>query len=341
MQQRQRFYRDLAALMKAGLSMGEAIDAIRAVSAASRRSTARRLAAILDGVRSRMRNGLSLSAALDGWVPDEERMAIAAMEAGDGLSAKLDAYSRSLKHRAEDRTKIAGELAYPGFLLLMVYGLLVHFHVRIAPVLGDLLPRPEWSGIARRLDSASGLATSNMLVVAFIVIAAGPAFAFTLRRWAGAGRAAADGLPVFSGYRARTGILFLKSAGSLMASGMTCVETIERIRPGSSPYMQHRLDLIRLNLLNGCSLGSAIELSGAGWPDRDMAISLKIMAGVPDFPSRLTELAEDWEREKREELGRDLALLRSLAFLVVFLVVSAMVLSIHSIQGQITSTLGW
>ena len=165
--------------------MGEAIDAIRAVSAASRRSTARRLAAILDGVASRMRNGLSLSAALDGWVPDEERMAIAAMEAGDGLSAKLDAYSRSLKHRAEDRTKIAGELAYPGFLLLMVYGLLVHFHVRIAPVLGDLLPRPEWSGIARRLDSASGLATSNHAGGCLYCDCGRPGICFTLRRWAG------------------------------------------------------------------------------------------------------------------------------------------------------------
>ena len=60
---------------------------------------------------------------------------------------------------------------------------------------------------------------------------------------------------------------------------------------------------------------------------------------MPDFPLRLTELAEDWEEEKREEFARDLAALRAAAFLFVFTVISVMILSMYSIQSQIASGL--
>ncbi len=326
--------------MKAGLSKGEALDAVRSIAAASRRNDSRFLVRILVDIQSGMRNGLSLASALEGWVPGGERMVIEAIEGGDRFPQRLEEFSRSLKRQAGDRGKVAGELAYPLFLLCMVYGLLVHFHLRIAPVLGGLLPRSKWTGVAHYLDIASGLAASNAIAATVIVVAAGPAAALVLRRWAGKGRTIADRLPVFASYRANTGMMFLKSMGSLLANGMTSVEAIERVRPGASPYVGRRLDLIRFYLLNGNDLGSSVELSGTGWPDRDLAFSLRVLSGVPDFPVRLTELAEDWEQEKREELVRDLAALRAAAFLVVFGVISAMILSMYSIQSQITAGFG-
>lgn len=336
---RRRLYRDLAGLMKAGLSKGEALDAVRSIAAEGGRANSRILSRILAEVQSRMQNGMSLGESFEGWIPGEERMLIESMEIGDRFPRQLDAFSRSLKRQAGDRGRIAGELAYPGLLICMVYGLLVHFHLRIAPVLGDLLPRAEWTGVARHLDAASGFAASNLPVACGLALAAVPATVVLLRNWAGRGRALADRLPVFSAHRARTGVMFLKSVGSLTAGGMTGVEAIGRIRPGCSPYVRHRLDLIRFQLLNGNDLGAAAEQSGTGWPDRDLVHSLKALAGVPDFPLRLTELAEDWEEEKREELSRDLAALRAVAFLLVFSVISVMILSMYSIQSQIASGL--
>lgn len=336
---RRRLYRDLAGLMSAGFSKGEALDAVRSIAADGGRANSRTLARILADVQSRMHNGMSLGESLEGWIPGEERMLIESMEVGDRFPRQLEAFSRSLKRQAGDRGRIAGELAYPGLLICMVYGLLVHFHLRIAPVLGDLLPRAEWTGVARHLDAASGFAASNLPAACVLALAAVPATVLLLRRWAGRGRNLADRLPVFSAHRARTGVMFLKSMGSLTAGGMTGVEAIERIRPGCSPYVRHRLDLIRFQLLNGNDLGAAAEQAGTGWPDRDLVHSLKALAGVPDFPLRLTELAEDWEEEKHEELARDLAALRAVAFLFVFSVISVMILSMYSIQGQIASGL--
>ena len=337
LQRRRRFYRDLAGLMKAGLSKVEALDTVRSIASASGRSNAQLLARVLEDVQSGMRNGLSFAGSLEGWIPGEERMLIESMEAGDRFPQRLEAFSQSLKRQAVDRGKVTSELAYPVLLMCMIYGLLVHFHMRIAPILGDLLPRSEWMGVARQLDAASGFAAGNLIAACALTLSVGPATILLLRRWGGRGRIFADRLPIFAGHRARTGVMFLKSMGSLTAGGMTGVEAIERIRPGCCPYVRRRLDLIRFNLLNGSDLGSAIELSGTGWPDRDLALSLQALVGVPDFPLRLTELAEDWEQEKREELARDLASLRAMAFLIVFAVISMMILSMYSIQSQITS----
>ena len=325
--------------MKAGLSKGEAFDAVRQIAAEGSRGNSQILARVLTSVQIGMRNGLGFAGALEGWIPNEERMVIEAMEAGDRFPEQLEEFSRSLKRRAGERGRIVGELAYPALLICMVYGLLVHFQLKIVPILGSLLDRSEWQGIARQFDQASGVAASNIVAVGVAAALVGPATALLLRGWAGRGRNYADRLPVFSNYRARTGALFLKSMGSLMAGGMTSIEAIDRIRSGCSPYVRHRLDLIRANLLNGCNLGMAVELSDTGWPDRDLALSLKVLSGVPDFPLRLSELAADWEKEKSEELTRSLATLRAMAFLLVFVTVSAMILSMYSIQSQITSSL--
>ncbi len=336
---RQRFYRDLSALMKAGLSKGEALEAIEAIAAAGGRQNARLLARILADARSGMRSGCSLAESLAGWIPGSDSMVLEAIESSDSFPRHLEAFSRNLHLKAGERGQIIGELAYPVLLLCMVYGLLVFFHVKIAPVLGDLLPRAQWLGAASHLDRASRWAASNIIPVTISATATAPAMMIILRQWAGRGRATADRLPVFAEYRAQTGIAFLKSIGAMMSSGMSAVEAITRIRPGVCPYVGHRLDLVRYNLLNGHDLGSAIELAGSGWPDRDLVLSLQVLANLPDFPTRLTEIAEDWLHESHERLLANLGKLRAAAFLIVFAVISSFILAMHSIQNQIALSL--
>ena len=336
---RQRLYRDLSALMKAGLSKGEALDAIAAIATGGGRQRSRVLARILADARAGMRSGNSLAASLAGWIPASDRMVLEAIEASDSFPRHLETFSRNLHLRAAARGQIIGELAYPILLLCMVYGLLVFFHIRIAPVLGDLLPRSQWIGAASHLDHASRWAAANIIPVAVTAALSAPAMALLLRHWAGRGRATADQLPIFAEYRAQTGIAFLKSIGAMMSSGMSAVEAISRIRPGVCPYVGRRLDLVRYNLLNGHDLGAAIELAGSGWPDRDLVLSLQVLANLPDFPTRLSEIAEDWLHESHERLLANLGKLRAAAFLIVFAVISAFILAMHAIQNQIALSL--
>ncbi len=64
----------------------------------------------------------------------------------------------------------------------------------------------------------------------------------------------------------------------------------------------HRFDLVRYYLLNGHDPDSVIDLAGSGWPEPDLVLSLQVLAILPDFPTRLTEIAEKWLWESDESL---------------------------------------
>ncbi len=93
-----------------------------------------------------------------------------------------------------------------------------------------------------------------------------------------------------------------------MSNGMSVVEVITRIHPVSAPYVGRRLDPV---------------------------LSLQVLSSLPDFPARPSETAEEWLQESRERLLVNLGKLRAAAFLIVFGVISAVILAMHSIQNQI------
>ena len=336
-QARLALYREIIALMRAGLSKNEALNTIWKVASNEGRRPGEPKAIMLADVLTGLKNGLGLGRALQKWVPAEDAMVVEAIESSDRFPEYLDKFCGALKRRAGIRAAIAGGLAYPVFLMALVAGLLVYVGNVVVPALDNLLPVESWTGNARGLALASSFAAGNAHQIAAALCLIFILVSVALRRWAGIGRKYADALPVFAIYRIYTGVSFLIAMSSLMASGLTAAAAIERLRPFSSPYMRRRLDLIRFYLLNGSDLGSAMHFAGTGWPDRKLNLSLKILAQASNLPSQIMAGTEEWLATSQEKVERSLGIVRALAFIAVFGAIAFVVLAMYDIQHQIAS----
>lgn len=332
-------YRQLAALMRTGMSRTEAVYMVYQVASEDGKKTNDALAMIVKNVMRGMENGMSFGKALRQWVPADDVMILEATESSDNFPAHLDNYCEMLEKKSAIRATIIGGLVYPLVLVAAIYGMMFYFGQSVIPKISGLLPLEEWTGPASFLAFLGRFAENLALPIA----AGFAAFVFVivilLPRWAGAGRAAADKLPLFNIYRMYTGISFMMSVSALINGGMPAVGAVERIRPMASPYVQYRLKLMQREMLNGFNFGAALHRTGTGWPDAKMNLSIKIFAETQDLSSQLGRLSREWIDQSEEEVKATMAVLRTFAMVVVFGVIMGIVGGMYSLQDLISQKL--
>jgi type II secretory pathway component PulF len=294
------------------------------------------MSVVLTTILRDMRNGKSFGEAVRNWVPPDDRMVLEATENSDDFPGQLEAYCHTLKQKRKVVGTIVGGLAYPVFLFVMVFAMLIYFGRSIVPAIGVLLPPEDWTGPARFLaflgDFADNYAIPSAisLVVLLIVIT------LTLPRWTGRLRRLVDGMPIYKLYRIYTGISFMMAVSALMRGGMAPISAVERILPLTTPYVKERLTGIRRGMLNGQDFGEALHRHGASWPDYKMNLSVKVFARTQDLSRQLARLAQDWLNLNQEKMEQRMAATRNIALVAVFGVIIAVVAGMYSVQAQIT-----
>src|SRR5919198_3885735 len=129
------FNQQLAALLRAGIPILQAITMLR------RRATSARLRTVLEGVEEAIRGGAALSqafAAQGAIFPRIYTASILAGERSGALDEVLSRYVDYMRRSVALRRKIRGALAYPTFLLFACLGMIVFLTTFVVPRMSDL-----------------------------------------------------------------------------------------------------------------------------------------------------------------------------------------------------------
>jgi len=129
------FNQQLAALLRAGIPILQAITMLR------RRATAPRLRAVLESVEEAIRGGAALSQAFadqGAMFPRIYTASILAGERSGALDEVLTRYVNYMRRSVGLRRKIRGALAYPAFLLIACVGMVVFLTTFVVPRMSDL-----------------------------------------------------------------------------------------------------------------------------------------------------------------------------------------------------------
>jgi type IV pilus assembly protein PilC len=223
------FNQQLAALLRAGIPILQAITMLR------RRATAPRLRAVLESVEESIRGGAALSqafAAQGAMFPRIYTASILAGERSGALDEVLSRYVNYMRRSVGLRRKIRGALAYPIFLLIACLGMVVFLTTFVVPRMSDL-----FAGFGNNLPTItvivlaiSGWMMRNALWVVPL-LAVGSVLAFIWSRTAG-GRLVIDrtvlriplaGKLVVQMSTAQAS----RSLATLLAGGITIVESWE------------------------------------------------------------------------------------------------------------------
>ena len=129
------FNQQLAALLRAGIPILQAITMLR------RRATAPRLRAVLESVEEAVRGGAALSQAFAAQGATFPRIYTASILAGERSGALDEVLSRYVDYMRRSvglRRKIRGALAYPLFLLIACLGMIIFLTTFVVPRMSDL-----------------------------------------------------------------------------------------------------------------------------------------------------------------------------------------------------------
>lgn len=285
------FNQQLAALIRAGIPILQAIGMLR------KRAASSRLRAILGDVEEKIRAGAALSAAFaaqGGIFPRIYTASILAGERSGALDEVLGRYVNYMRRNVNLRRKIRGALAYPSFLLLASCGMVAFLSIYVVPRMSSLFEDFNKNGLPTVtviVVTISGWISSNIVWLA--PAAFGTAIALYFWARTPKGRLAIDALlvriPLVGNLLIQLSVAqATRSLATLLAGGITLVESWEIAAESITNRELRRRSSATLPMIReGRSFTESLE--SAGWVP-ELAID---MIGVGERSGSLREMLDE------------------------------------------------
>jgi len=324
------FNQQLAALIRAGIPILQAISMLR------RRAASARLRTLLGDVEGKIRGGMALSAAFAAQGPIFPRIYTASILAGErsgALDDVLNRYVVYMRRGVDIRRKIRGALAYPVFLMLASMGMVTFLVTYVVPRMSRL-----FEGFGKNLPTITVLVVgishwigANLLWFGPLLVGSLLALIFWLRT--PQGKAAMDGtllkIPVVAELLTQLAIAQVtRSLSTLLAGGITLVESWEIAAEAiTNRTLRARSTAILPMIREGRSFTESLE--AAEWLP-ELAVD---MIGVGERSGSLREMLEEvavfYDAESEVRLEQLTTILEPAILLVMGGVVITVLLAIY------------
>ena len=337
--QRARIYRKMASFLRNGVSLPDTLRTLHRFATNDGRKPKAPTAIVLKTWLDRVSDGKSLGRAVQGWVPQSDRIIIEAGEEAGGLATALDNALFIQESSKKIKSAIISGLAYPVLLIVMALGLLVLMAVRIVPAFASVLPRARWEGSAALVAEMADFVNYGMaptLIVVFITICL---MIWSLPRWVGRWRVYADYVVPYSLYRLSLGSGFMLSVSALVKAGVQIPEILRILMRGAQPWYRERMAETLKHVNNGMNLGEALHRTRLNFPDSETVQDLRAYAGFDNFDDILEKLGKEWVEESVEKIKTQMAGLRNLAIILLGLVFGIIASGIFSLEQQVGTSM--
>lgn len=341
---RQGLYRHLSVQVKNTIPVEDALDSYRVRLQRRKRVSSDK---IVSDVSRRMRNGATLSAALADWIPADEANIISSGELSGKLPQALVLLIDSKRRVASVNKAVKSAMMRPLIYALAVYAFVWSIASFVLPDLQYAVPRERAHGNVALLYVISDLATSWFAVVpGVLALIATCAIKYSLPRWGGRYRIAAERYFPYNFYRDIQGYAWLMGFTALLRAGMADVNILKKQSALASPWLRERLRAIGWRMDNGDSLAIALSSKGKGgmpafdFPNPDIVDDITSMAGFADFPVRITEVASQWIEELQEEMERKATKFGYWAEGIMYGVVTFLLVVINDMTSQLSRAAG-
>lgn len=283
-----QFNQSLLILLRAGLSIVEAIEAL------AERETRTETRAVLRGVHGQLQTGVSFSAALASRPGVFPPLYVASVRANEKTGALPEAIERFIVYRAQSdqlRQRIVSASIYPALILgvggLVIAFLLFYVVPRFSLVfqdMGDRIPAMsrwllDWGRFAQ--GNAATLLLGGALLAALAVWAAGrPAVRIAAIRLL-------ERLPRIHHFlRVYQLARFYRSLGMLQRAGIPIVTALDMVADVLPESLRERHAAARREIVEGRSISQALETHGLTTP-----VSLRLLR-VAERSGQMGELLE-------------------------------------------------
>lgn len=337
---RESLYRHLSAQVSNGHAVEEALEKFRARLKRRKRITSDK---IIGDVTRRMRDGSTLAAALEPWIPTDELSIVSSGELAGRLPPALELLIESKRRVMAVQQALRSAVTTPAIYLAALYAFIWAIGRYVVPNLSGILPYERTDGLVRLLFDLGHLVSTPWAVLPIILMVATVlVLLYALPRWTGRYRIFAERFALFAYYRDVAGYTWLMGFTALLAAGMTDVAILKFQEQHATPWLQERLKALWWRMDNGASLSDALLAAGRGrtppfgFPNPDVVDDIASLAGFSDFPERITKVASHWANDLQLEMTVMARRVGIYSEIAIYGVIGVLVIAINAMSSQLS-----
>lgn len=331
--------RKLASLLRNDFTLMDALGRLESIESQGGKKPNEPFAIVMREWQKNLERGMSFSEATRGWVPPEETLLVTSGNLSD-LVIALENVSRVVDGTTRMRRAMINAIAYPLFLLLLTFGIIILVGIYLVPPLTEIAGTDiVWSGIAASLVWVSDFSINYWYVVlaAFTGIIA--IIWLSLPNWSGRMRAVFDKFPPWNIYKIHMSVGWLMSLSSMVAAGLTVPDAMRMLADNSNKYLRSILEDTLHYIANGANLGNALHNTGRDFPNSEIIGDLAIYADMAGFDKNLGRIANDYLNESVRKMESVSDVMNSIGILLVSAIIAWVVFGTFEMQNQITNVL--
>lgn len=331
--------RKLASLLRNDFTLMDALGRLEMTESKNGKKPNEPFAIVMREWQKNLERGMSFSDATRGWVPPEETLLVTSGNISN-LVVALENVGRVVDGTRRISRAMASAIAYPLFLLVLTFGIIIMVGVYLVPPLAAVAgPNAVWRGMAASLIWVSDFASRYWMYMAAgfgVVVAAVWA---SMANWTGRVRARFDHIAPWSIYKIYVSAGWLMSLAAMMSTGITMPDAIRMLADNANKYLRSILDETLHYIANGDNLGVALANTGRDFPDSDIIGDLMIYSDMNNFDTNLGRVADDYLAESVRRMEKISSVMNSVGILLVSAIIAWVVLGTFQMQDQITAAL--
>jgi type II secretory pathway component PulF len=278
-------------------------------------------AKIINEWRKKLALGQKFADVIKNHVPSEERVLISAGEmGGGGLAQGLKEAVRMGEAMSKIKSTIISNMMYPLSLAVALIGIFLMFSWKVAPVFKEILREEEWPESGKTLLFISDFFGNHLLLLFSMIVAVGALSMYLLPRWVGRGRKIANYFPPFSIYMSYQSSSFLIALSSMMNSGISLSESLQRINEKSSPWLSSHVSLMMMKLrVSGSDYGKALN---TGMLDDEVAGDIEDYAKLSTFEKAIYSIGNKTMEKTVKTIESRMGIIKNVMLVLVAIVVA-------------------
>ncbi|MFQ6778132.1 MAG: type II secretion system F family protein [Alphaproteobacteria bacterium] len=329
----------LASLLRNDFSLMDALNRLEKIESYNGRKPDEPYAIAMRQWQKNLERGMSFADATKGWLPAEETLLLTSANISD-LVVALENIGRVVDGIGRIKRAMRSAIAYPLFLLLLTFGIVVMVGIYLVPPLAEAAGKDVvWTGMANSLIVISNFCMNYWKGIAFIMIIFVLFIVWSLPNWTGFLRTTFDKLPPWNVYKLHTSVGWLMSLSAMVSAGVAMPDAIRLLADNANPYLKNILLKTLRYIANGDNLGVALYNTKLDFPSPEIIGDLTVYSEMNDFARNVSRLANDYLDESVRKMESISSTLNSVGILLVSVIIAWVVLATFQMQDQITTIL--
>ena len=331
--------RKLASLLRNDFTLMNALGRLEMIESNNGKNPNEPFAIVMRQWQKNLERGMSFSDTTRGWLKDEETLLVTSGNISN-LVIALENTVRVVESEGRIRRAVRNAVAYPLFLLVLTFGIIVMVGIYLVPPLIEVAGNDVvWRGTARGLIAMSDFTVRYWYVFTLGFMLAVFVIALSLNNWSGRLRAVFDKLPPWNIYKIHISVGWLMSLSSMISAGITMPDALRMLADNASRYLRSILEEVLHYIANGDNLGVALSRSERDFPNKEIIGDLMIYADMVDFDKNMTSVANDYLDDSVRRMESISNVLNSIGIMLVSAIIAWVVLGTFQMQDQITAAL--